>query len=84
MVSYRCSSCLTTWAAGQTRAGQCVVCGGGTVAVQEDPDAGTEALYRHALAIEAGEQRSRVLHEEFELYYAARERRSERAGAEAC
>lgn len=80
---YRCETCRTNWYPYQTRAGVCVICNGGTVRMQADPDPQAELLYRHALAIEAETERSRQCHEQFELYYAAREHRRERPRAEA-
>lgn len=75
-MTYRCESCRVNWAAYQTRAGVCVQCRGGTTRVlHEDPDSDAAELHRAALAREARVERSRRLREEFEVFYAERERR---------
>lgn len=72
MASRYCKTCSVNWAPAHTRAGACILCGGGTMLRQDpvDPDAETE--YREALEREARRDRSARLHAEFEEYYAKR------------
>src|ERR687889_1760204 len=80
-MSFYCSVCQVHWAPKQTRAGACVLCGGGTRRVREAMSEQAPHLYLLALMAEADAQREaqwleevRELHARFEAYYERRER----------
>src|ERR671921_233664 len=64
-MSFYCSVCQVHWAPKQTRAGACVLCGGGTRRVQGAGEAQREAQRLEEV---------RELHARFEAYYQRRER----------
>jgi hypothetical protein len=79
-MSFYCSVCQVNWAPKQTRAGACVLCGGGTRRVQVPMSEQAPHLHLLALMAEADAQREaqrleevRELHARFEAYYERRE-----------
>src|ERR687890_2758504 len=80
-MSFYCSVCQVHWAPKQTRAGACVLCGGGTRRVQGPMSEQAPHLHLLAVMAEAEAQREaqrleevRELHARFEAYYQRRER----------